>query len=123
MSANRSKNTKPEMLLRRSLWRANLRGYRLHYKRVPGRPDISYVSKKVAIFVHGCFWHRCPKCNYPLPKTNTQFWQTKFDSNVERDRRKKADLTRLGWKVVTVWECDLKYRLDLTLRKIQNSLR
>jgi DNA mismatch endonuclease (patch repair protein) len=59
MSANRAKNTKPELLLRKALWQAGARGYRLHYKRVPGRPDISFVSKKVAIFVNGCYWRRC----------------------------------------------------------------
>lgn len=142
MSANRAKDSKPELLLRRALWSAGLRGYRLHYKiRLPSlirrgvaapgdgvvdqtppqihpsslrphpssvRPDIAFVGKKVAIFVHGCFWHRCPRCNYPLPKNNTEFWQTKFERNVARDARKKADLKHLGWKVITVWECELK---------------
>jgi DNA mismatch endonuclease (patch repair protein) len=105
MSANAAKNSKPEMLLRQALWHAGLRGYRLHYKiklpaftphstlRTPHstvRPDISFVGKKLAIFVHGCFWHRCPKCNYPLPATNTEFWQAKFDRNVARDQRKRT---------------------------------
>lgn len=63
MSANRAKNSKPEVRLRKALWHAGLKGYRLHHKRIPGRPDISFVGKKLAIFVHGCFWHRCPKCD------------------------------------------------------------
>ena len=81
MSANRAKDTKPELLLRQALWQSGHRGYRLHHKKIPGRPDITFVGKKVAIFVHGCFWHRCPKCAYTLPKNNTAFWQAKFDRN------------------------------------------
>ncbi len=123
MSANRAKNTKPELLLRKALWQAGARGYRLHYKRVPGRPDISFVSKKVAIFVNGCYWHRCPKCSYPIPKTNSTFWQTKFENNVARDERKRKELRRHGWKVITVWECDLKNRFAATLSKILRTLK
>lgn len=118
MSANRAKGTKPEVTLRKALWRAGHRGYRLHYKKIPGRPDITFVSKKVAIFVHGCFWHRCPKCAYALPKNNTEFWQAKFDRNVARDKRKKADLKHLGWTILTIWECDLKTRPSQTLARI-----
>lgn len=118
MSANRAKNSKPELTLRCALWHSGLRGYRLHRRialddstrlsslvpRHSVRPDISFVAKKVAIFVHGCFWHRCPKCNYSLPKNNTEFWQAKFARNIARDARKKADLKHLGWTVITVWE-------------------
>jgi DNA mismatch endonuclease, patch repair protein len=106
MSANRAQNTTPELLLRKALWSANLRGYRLHPKHIPGRPDVAFTKNKLAIFVNGCYWHRCPKCNYALPKTNTEFWQQKFTRNTERDRRKKRGLQRLGWKVIFVWECD-----------------
>src|SRR5688572_12008011 len=88
MSANKAKNSKPEVHLRKALWNQGAKGYRLHYKKVPGRPDICYVSKKVAIFVNGCFWHRCPHCNYQLPKTNTEFWKEKFGKNVNRDLKK-----------------------------------
>jgi DNA mismatch endonuclease (patch repair protein) len=122
MSANRARDTKPELLLRKALYHAGHRGYRISNlqsrisnpkSHIPNpkssvRPDITFVSKKVAIFVHGCYWHRCPKCNYPLPKNNTAFWQAKFDRNTQRDARKAVDLRRLGWKVITVWECDLK---------------
>lgn len=73
MSANKGKDSKPETTLRKKIWSEGLKGYRLHYKKIPGRPDICFVSKKVAIFVNGCFWHRCPKCNYSLPKNNTEF--------------------------------------------------
>jgi len=105
MSANRAKNSGPEMLLRRALW-----------------PDISFVGKKLAIFVHGCYWHHCPKCNYPIPKNNAKFWQAKFDRNNTRDEQKRRDLKRLGWRVITVWECDLKKHFDRTLNKIQKAL-
>jgi len=118
MSANRGRDTGPELKLRKALWSAGHRGYRLHFKKAPGRPDIAYVSKKIAIFVHGCFWHRCPKCDYPLPKNNTEFWKAKFDRNVARDARKKADLKRAGWKVITIWECDLKKRFAASIARI-----
>ena len=107
MSANRAKNTKPEIIFRKKLWEAGLRGYRLNYKKIPGRPDIVFVSKKLAIFVHGCFWHRCPHCDYSLPKNNTDFWKKKFNNNIERDKRKIRDLRKLGWKVFIIWECEL----------------
>lgn len=70
MSANRAKGSKPEVFLRKALYKERLLGYRLHYKEVPGRPDICFVSKKLAIFVHGCYWHRCARCDYPIPITN-----------------------------------------------------
>lgn len=123
MSRNRAKNTKPEITLRKALWAGGLRGYRLHYKRVPGRPDISFVSKKLAIFVHGCFWHRCPRCSTSLPKHNTAFWKAKFDRNVERDARKVADLKSTGWNVLTFWECDLKTNVSSTMKTIRKALK
>lgn len=73
MSSNKGKNTKPEILMRDALRQIGIPGYRLHWKKAPGRPDIAYPGKKIAIFVHGCYWHRCPHCDLPLPKTNTEF--------------------------------------------------
>jgi len=122
MSANRARNTSPELTLRKALWRLGYRGYRLHPKNIPGRPDIAFISRRVAVFVMGCFWHRCPKCNYKLPKTNRKFWKQKFDRNVERDKRKQTDLRRLGWKVLFVWECDLNKSPARTLSRIQKAL-
>src|SRR5687768_13013552 len=84
MSANRAKNTSPELLLRKAIWQMGFRGYRLHPANVPGRPDIAFTTQKVAIFVMGCFWHRCPKCDYKLPKHNRKFWKQKFERNLER---------------------------------------
>jgi DNA mismatch endonuclease (patch repair protein) len=108
MQGNKRRDTRPELEMRRLLREAGFPGYRLQWKKVPGRPDIAYPGRKVAIFVNGCFWHRCPRCNLPLPKSNREFWEAKFKRNVERDRRKIEELEALGWKVLVVWECELK---------------
>jgi len=108
MSSIKAKNTKPELVLRKLLCKSGLKGYKLHWGRVPGRPDICYPSKKLAIFVNGCYWHRCPHCKPSMPKTHINFWQTKFRRNILRDRRKTGELTKLGWKVFVCWECKLK---------------
>ena len=112
MSSIRGKNTRPELKLRKSLYKNGILGYRIHLKNVPGRPDIAYPSKKIAIFVNGCFWHRCPHCNPPFPKTHTEFWMAKFDRNIERDGRKKEDLENLGWTVLIIWECKINSEID-----------
>ena len=108
MQANKSKDTKPELLVRKALREAGLSGYRLHWKKAPGRPDVCYPGKKVALFVNGCYWHRCPHCALPMPKTNIEFWENKFARNRERDDRNHVDLVRAGWTVLVVWECRLK---------------
>ncbi len=108
MKANKGKDTVPEITLRKALREMGFPGYRLNWKKAPGRPDIAYPGRKVAIFVNGCFWHRCPLCNLPLPKTNTGFWESKFSRNVERDERKRKELESLGWTVITIWECQIK---------------
>jgi len=110
MSSNKAKDTLPELALRRSLRANGAGGYRLRWK-VPGRPDIAYPGRKVAIFVNGCFWHRCPYCDLPLPKSNTDFWANKFEKNKERDCRKKALLEAEGWVVIIVWECGIQSNL------------
>ena len=113
MLANRSTDTGPEKAVRRMLREAGHPGYRLHWRiddedgRYVCRPDISYPGRKLAIFVHGCFWHRCPKCSLDLPKSNVEYWSEKFERNVERDNRKEAALIDLGWNVLTIWECDI----------------
>jgi len=107
MQANRGKNTKPELALRRLLREAGYPGYRLHWKKAPGHPDIAYPGRKVAIFVNGCFWHRCPYCQLALPKSNQEYWEAKFAANIQRDSRKAAELRANGWTVMTVWECEL----------------
>lgn len=122
MKSNKSKNTKPEVMLRKKLWSSGVKGYRLNWENAPGRPDICFPGKKIAIFVNGCFWHRCPKCNLPLPKTNSEFWKNKFIRNVERDKLKIQRLKNDGWKVLVVWECDIKNNLDQVVDNIKSIL-
>lgn len=120
MSANRSKNTKPELFFRESLWACGFRGYRVHPKDVPGRPDLGFSKHKFAVFIHGCFWHRCPNCQLPLPKSNRAFWKEKFANNRARDRRKESEFKQLGWMIMTVWECEIssKEKLRMIHRKL-----
>ncbi|WP_366520714.1 very short patch repair endonuclease [Pseudomonas citronellolis] len=101
-------NTKPEMKVRRLLHGMGLR-FRLHQKSLPGSPDIVLQKYKTVVFVHGCFWHRHPKCRYATtPKTRQDYWLPKFNANVERDARKTAQLEVLGWRVLVVWECETR---------------
>jgi DNA mismatch endonuclease (patch repair protein) len=107
MSRIRGTNTKPEILVRSALHRAGLR-FRLHGRDLPGRPDIVLARHKVVVFVHGCFWHRHGCALSGEPRTRRRFWREKFDRNVERDARNARALRRLGWRVLTVWECALR---------------
>ncbi len=108
MSRIRGKDTAPEKALRAALSAEGIRGYRLHYAHAPGRPDITFVGRRVAVFVHGCFWHGCPHCQPPRPKSNRKFWHEKLDRNQARDQRKVRELRSAGWHVVTIWECRLR---------------
>lgn len=108
MKGNRARDTTPELRLRALLREAGYPGYRLHWKSAPGRPDVAYPGRKVAIFVNGCFWHQCPRCQPVQPKTHSEFWSKKFELNVERDARKRHELEQAGWTVITVWECELR---------------
>lgn len=106
MAKVRSKGTRPEMTVRRALWAAGLR-YRVNYKTLPGRPDIVFSKKRIAIFVHGCFWHGhlgCPR--HTIPKTRSDWWRAKIDANRVRDAKVQAELEASGWTVVVVWECE-----------------
>lgn len=108
MSANKPKKTAPEVFLRKLLRQIGVKGMRYNLKTLPGRPDIAIPKHKVAIFINGCFWHRCPICDLPLPKTNRSFWKNKFQKNVERDKKKGALLKKIDWKPIVVWECQIK---------------
>ena len=119
MSKNKSKNTKPELVLRKEMWRNGVRGYRLHWKKAPGKPDIAFPGKKIAIFVNGCFWHRCPHCRPHLPKSNVDFWKNKFEKNVERDKKKREQLAQIGWETITIWECQIRDQLDDQIDRIK----
>ncbi|MDD2779437.1 MAG: very short patch repair endonuclease [Candidatus Methanomethylophilaceae archaeon] len=121
MRANRRKNTGPEITLRRALREAGLSGYRLQWK-VPGRPDIAYPGRKVAIFVNGCFWHMCPRCNLPLPRSNQDYWIPKLRRNKERDSEKREALEETGWTVITVWECEIRTEIEAVVGRIAHEL-
>jgi len=122
MSKIRSKNTKPEMLMRKTLWQMGYR-YRIHYNKLPGKPDIVLVKYKTAIFVHGCFWHRHQNCNEASrPKTNSEYWETKISKNMERDKKIQSELQQLGWNVLLVWECELTSDLNRNKDFIRNKL-
>ncbi|MCB0553016.1 MAG: very short patch repair endonuclease [Phaeodactylibacter sp.] len=122
MSANKDRNTKPELLLRKALWSGGIKGYRLHWKKAPGRPDIAFPGKKVAIFVNGCFWHRCPHCDPHMPRSNTAFWEEKFKKNVSRDKKKAKLLEDEGWEVLTVWECQIKGNVEECVNQVKKIL-
>lgn len=108
MAAIRGKNTAPELAIRRILHSMGLR-FRLHRKDLPGSPDIVLPKHRIVVFVHGCFWHRHEGCKYStIPKTRQEFWLSKFESNVVRDMRNQAELEQLGWRVLVVWECELR---------------
>ena len=121
MSAIKGKNTKPEMVVRQLAHRLGYR-YRLHRKDLPGKPDLVFPARRKVIEVRGCYWHMhdCPYGRV-IPKTNTEFWQTKRLSNVSRDTRNSAELEKLGWKVFVIWECEIKNTEQLTQR-IKNFL-
>lgn len=123
MSRIRGRDTGPELRLRSLLHRAGFR-FRLHAKKLPGRPDIILPRYRTAIFVHGCFWHRHAGCrNATTPSTRAEFWQEKFDGNVRRDARNRIDLEAAGWIVMTVWECELKADAEGVVRRLADELR
>lgn len=123
MSRIRGRDTQPELQLRSLLHRAGFR-FRLHEKKLPGRPDIILPRYRTVIFVHGCFWHRHSGCrNATTPSTRREFWQEKFDGNVGRDARNRSDLEAAGWTVLTVWECELKANAEGVVRRLSHELR
>lgn len=122
MSLIKNRNTKPELAVRSLLHRMGYR-FRLHQADLPGKPDIVLSRYKTVIFVHGCFWHRHKDCRFAYtPKTRTDFWLMKLESNALRDQLVKADLERLGWLVITIWECELR-TTDLLADRLESGLR
>lgn len=121
MSGIHGKNTKPELLVRKYLHNRGLR-FRLHVKKMPGTPDLIFPKYKTVVFVHGCFWHRHPGCKYTTnPSSREQFWTNKLSENVARDTYQIATLRELGWRVLIIWECELRKgitRLDLLYSEI-----
>jgi len=116
MQANRSVSGL-ERRLRSALWRQGVRGYRLH-PALPGRPDLVFSASRLAVFVHGCFWHRCPRCALRLPKANAAFWKLKFEQNLARDGRASEALRAEGWRVMVVWECDVRRNDSAVARRV-----
>ena len=123
MAAVKSKDTKPEMVVRKYLWSRGFR-YRVNNPRLPGHPDIVLRKYHTCIFVNGCFWHGHEGCKYyRVPKTNTEFWERKISRNRERDREEQKQLARMGWHCITVWECELKgERREKTLESLEFTL-
>jgi DNA mismatch endonuclease (patch repair protein) len=115
MSRVGSKHTKPELIVRSLLHRMGYR-YRLHRKDLPGRPDIAFIGRKKAIFVHGCFWHGHGCKIGKLPKSNLEFWSPKIERNRLRDRQNISKLEQIGWEVAEVWQCELKEVQSLEAR-------
>lgn len=116
MAAVHSKDTEPELLVRSVAHKMGYR-FRLHVADLPGAPDLVFPRHRKAVFVHGCFWHRHGQCRFAsTPKTRTDFWEKKFKSNVERDRSVQRELQKLGWRVMVIWQCQLKQRGNLVKR-------
>jgi DNA mismatch endonuclease (patch repair protein) len=119
MSSVKGKNTKPELIVRKFLFSKGFR-YRLHDKKLPGKPDIKLSKYKTVIFINGCFWHGHDNCKiYVMPKTNEEFWKEKIDKNIIRDAKNIKELKNLGWKVIILWECELKKtKIDNTFKNL-----
>lgn len=123
MSKIRSKNTVPEMTVRKYLYSRGFR-YRLHDKKLPGKPDVVLPKYKTAIFVQGCFWHAHEGCKYHrIPKSNTDYWLKKIGNNISRDQLNQQTLRNLGWKVVVVWECELRKDATATCMELERQIR
>lgn len=124
MSRIKSVNTTPEILLRKKLFAQGFR-YRKNVKTLPGKPDIVLKKYMTVIFVNGCFWHGHNDCKYyVIPKTRTDFWVEKINRNIERDKKNIEKLKSAGWKVIIVWECDLKKeKLETTLKKLTEYIK
>ncbi len=123
MSAVRGKDTKPELVVRRMLHHEGFR-YRLHRRDLPGAPDLVFPKRRVAMFVHGCFWHGHEACRYAtVPKTRRDFWVAKVEANQARDARAEEALRKNGWRVVVVWECETRRPDELRHRLVAQLLR
>lgn len=123
MSRIQGKNTAPELLVRRYLWRAGLR-YRLHERGLPGKPDLVLKRWGAAVFIHGCFWHRHEGCSlFRLPKTRADFWDKKLRNNQVRDLKAVDGLSKAGWRVCVVWECALRSAPQTTCQRVVDWIR
>ena len=123
MSRIKGVDTKPEEIVRKYLFSKGFR-YRKNDKRYPGKPDIVLPKYKTVIFINGCFWHKHEGCKYfKWPKTNAEFWVNKIEGNVERDKRNYAELRNEGWRILVIWECELRKPIqEITMRKLEDSI-
>lgn len=121
MAGIRSKNTKPELLIRKALHALGFR-YRLHSASIPGKPDMVLKKYNAVIFIHGCFWHGHSCSLFKLPKTRTEFWKNKIDKNRERDDRVIQELKLSGWRIATIWECALRGKDRMDFETLINSI-
>ena len=116
MSKIKGKNTSLEVNFRKLLWKDGLRGYRLHCK-LPGKPDVVFTKKKVAVFIDGCFWHKCPKC-YKEPKSRKKYWLPKITNNAMRDRKNIQMLKKEGFRVIRLWEHEIKKNPEKCIERV-----
>jgi len=123
MRSNKGKNTGPEKKIREYLKYYGLRHYKLNKKGLPGTPDVCFMEEKIAIFINGCFWHRCPFCNHTLPKHNRTYWKNKFIRNQLRDAANRKMLKKMGWKPMIIWECKLKYHPASQMKRIFRAMK
>ena len=119
MSRIRSRNTRPELALRKALWHAGLR-YRLSVK-LPGRPDLTFRKAKVVVFVDGCFWHGCPK-HLVWPRNNAPFWKSKISGNIDRDKAVTRELRITGWLVIRLWEHSVKHNPERCVKRVMRAV-
>ena len=120
----RSKDTNPELIVRKLIFNEGYR-YRLHNKHLPGKPDLTFPSKKKVIFINGCFWHQhnVPSCKYfHIPKSNLKYWLPKLERTVKRDFKNQSELVKLGYSFLIIWECEVENK-TLLLRKIKSFLK
>ena len=123
MSRIKGKDTGIEVAVRKRLFSYGYR-YRKNDKRLPGKPDIVFPKHKTVVFIHGCFWHMHSGCKIArIPKSNTEFWINKLNHNVNKDRQNKQLLEEMGWKVITVWECEIEKDLDSVTERIIRELK
>lgn len=120
MSRIHGRDTQPELILRKKISSNKIRGYRVHY-RLLGKPDIVFPRKKIAIFIDGCFWHKCPKC-FPRLSTSKKYWVNKVGSNIRRDEKVTLELRRKGWRVIRIWEHEIRKNLNNSFGRISKLL-
>ena len=121
MARIKSKNTGPELILRKFLAKNKVRGYRLHYK-ILGKPDLVFPKRKLAVFIDGCFWHKCPYC-FVKPASRKKFWEEKIKKNIKRDKKVNELLVKNNWRVLRIWEHELKKKPEKTCLKIIRRLK